>query len=94
MTDGYNDPKGAADYIQRTHEIVYNIDERFENAVLEISKLSKAVTQEKDLEITDKLFLEIYDKSVQLQIILLEQDKLEKMITDDYGSDYFSKLEK
>jgi hypothetical protein len=92
MPDRYKDPKDALDLIQRAHDIVYTIECRIEAAFSLIAKLSEAAIREEDLRKADKLLLDIYKFSVQLQIILIEQHQLAKVISDDYGENFFAEL--
>jgi hypothetical protein len=93
MASGYFNPRDAADYIQATHNIVYAIDKEIDSAIIKIAHLSEVIISEEDLKIADEYLLEIYTNSVKLQVILIEKNQLEKMISEDYGEDFLIKLE-
>jgi hypothetical protein len=83
MTDDYNSPGEAPDYIISTRQIIFNIEDAF-SEISEIIRLSNTASRENDLAKIDQYLLKIYEHSIQLQNILLEQDQIGKTLSHDF----------
>lgn len=88
MTNGYSDPREAPNYFLSAHTNVFNIDKAFSDII----ELSETVSKENSA-VADQYLLKIYQNTIQLQNILLNQNRLRARLLEEYGEDFFSKLE-